>query len=776
MLSGSSDDQAKSTRVDGNGSTEQPSNFSDVDPAIAWGMVEASPDALVVTNAHGVIELVNSQAEKLFGYDRHEMLTMPVEMLLPESTARVHTAHRIRYRSAPDVRSMGSGLDLRARRGDGTEIPVEVSLSPLERDGDLHIIAAVRDISDRVAREAERRLIQQTIDAVHDGVFMFTADDSMHFTYVNRGAVEQVGYSHDELLTMSPLHITPEYTSTQFRELLAPLLDGTVPRVVVRTTHLRKDGHEVPVEVALDYPEASESSARRYVVALVRDITSSVKAAEQIERSDARFRAAFDDGPIPMTLTEVSPTADRVIVQANQAMADLLGYSVDELLGRQITDFGHPDDREADDSATNAQAEGAEDSFHARKRYLHKDGRVIWVQLHVQTLTREDDTITTIGMSVDITAEVERDRLRSQNRAALDALSEMRSSLLGEAPITGVLEQLCDRTRELLDAELVVLAQPDSNRALLNIVAHSGGRSTHPPQSFDLDATFRSVLDGDTWVSNAETSLGSILGPDVVSAMAIPVPSAGGGLLLCGRSAQQGPFDTHSVTLMTQFAATASASLEIDEVRRAKQRTELLEDRERIGRDMHDKVIGRLFASGMALQSAVGLVVDQNARNRLLDAIDEIDDSIKEIRNAIYGLQARVDWGKGARGDVLALAVEQAAQLGFEPSVALSGSMDDLPDSVLDNLLAATREALVNAAKYANATRVSIEVTSEPDQVQLKVQDNGVGFVAQAGPREDKTGNGLGNIVSRAQKLGGRASITSAPGEGTTLDWVVPLP
>ena len=110
--------------------------LSDVDASdamLAWAMVEASPDALVMVDEQGVIELVNRQTEVLFGCDRGDLLGHPVETLLPGRFAQIHAAHRTRYRVAPEVRSMGSDLDLLARRADGTEFPVEISLSPLRR-------------------------------------------------------------------------------------------------------------------------------------------------------------------------------------------------------------------------------------------------------------------------------------------------------------------------------------------------------------------------------------------------------------------------------------------------------------------------------------------------------------------------------------------------------------------------------------------------------------------------------------------------------------------
>jgi len=261
--------------------------------------------------------------------------------------------------------------------------------------------------------------------------------------------------------------------------------------------------------------------------------------------------------------------------------------------------------------------------------------------------------------------------------------------------------------------------------------------------------------------------------------MLIPVgaPGFSDGILMLGRDAGSDPFDSEAVELISTFAASASAAVRLDDARRASRKAELLEDRDRIGRDMHDKVIGRLFATGMSLQSMLGRISDSDAHTRLSAAVDEIDDSIKEIRDTIYGLRSRVEWGKGARGEILSIAAEQKAGLGFEPRVSLHGSIDDLDPALVEGLLATLRESLTNAAKYANATRVTVDVNVEMGTLRLTVVDNGDGFDPDENstPSGDLTGNGLTNIATRAERLNGHAIVTSTPGVGTNLELAVPL-
>ena len=143
--------------------------------------------------------------------------------------------------------STGAGFELRTRRSDWTEFPVEISLSPLRLGDEVFAVAAVRDITERVEAEEQLRRVLRTLDATDDGVFIFDAE-TLRYSFVNEGAVRLIGYDRDELMTMTPLHLNPYASEVEYRRLVDSLVADDTSAAVRQTTMLRKDGEEIRVE------------------------------------------------------------------------------------------------------------------------------------------------------------------------------------------------------------------------------------------------------------------------------------------------------------------------------------------------------------------------------------------------------------------------------------------------------------------------------------------------------------------------------------------------
>jgi signal transduction histidine kinase len=231
-------------------------------------------------------------------------------------------------------------------------------------------------------------------------------------------------------------------------------------------------------------------------------------------------------------------------------------------------------------------------------------------------------------------------------------------------------------------------------------------------------------------------------------------------------------FSDEDEALAEALALAAGIAIENTRLHERVRMLSVLDDRERIGRDLHDRVVQRLFALGMGLQATKRLPELDLVRERVNRAIDDVDATINEIRTTIFEL-GDSSIGGGLRQGVLALASELAPSLGARPEVSFVGAVDNaVTQQVADHLLAVVRESLTNAAKHAQATRFIVTL-SVADDLVLEVTDDGVGI--DLAVTEGSQGLGLVNLRNRAEKLRGTLEIQAADGGGTKVTWRVPL-
>lgn len=221
--------------------------------------------------------------------------------------------------------------------------------------------------------------------------------------------------------------------------------------------------------------------------------------------------------------------------------------------------------------------------------------------------------------------------------------------------------------------------------------------------------------------------------------------------------------------LVVALAAAAGVAIENARLHDRVREMALVEDRERIARDLHDTVIQRLFATGLRLQGAARLTARPEVAERIAQAVDDLDLTVKQIRTAIFGLDISRRSAGGLRERVLTLTAEAAGPLGFEPHVLFDGLIDEVHEHIATELLAVLLEALTNAARHAQASRVDLEVTAN-DLVVLRVVDDGRGL-----PEKRRSeGLGISNMEARAVRLGGSMLATAGTESGTVIEWQVP--
>ena len=213
---------------------------------------------------------------------------------------------------------------------------------------------------------------------------------------------------------------------------------------------------------------------------------------------------------------------------------------------------------------------------------------------------------------------------------------------------------------------------------------------------------------------------------------------------------------------------TIATIRDVSERQESASRMAMLQDRERIARDLHDMVIQRLFAAGMSLQAVQGAARPPMVADRISTTINELDDTIRELRSAIFRLGQHGEH-RTLSAQITELVHERSRHLGFEPVLRLVGDLDSLPDFIADQLVATVTEGLSNVVRHADATSADVLVERVADGLSLRISDNGVGI-----PDEPKRSGGLSNMMWRAAELGGSCTVSPNDPAGTQLLWLVP--
>jgi signal transduction histidine kinase len=388
----------------------------------------------------------------------------------------------------------------------------------------------------------------------------------------------------------------------------------------------------------------------------------------------------------------------------------------------------------------------------------------------------EDDEEIVVALAAAAGVAIDNARLYALARRRerwLAAAAEITGVLLGTVRRTEALRLIARRAREVAGAELVMVLLYDRDNARYTIEVADGadpacgtlvGRLIPAGDTAELeDTTYRIVPDLRAFTAWP--------GP-VPDGPALAAPLAAGetrqGVLIVTQPPGRA-HDDEDAALLSSFAGQAALALERARAQEERQQLAVLEDRERIARDLHDVVIQRLFATGMQLQGAVHHAARPEAIKRINAAVDDLDATIRDIRRSIFELRAPV--GPSLRHE-LRQAVDAAAEsLGFRPVLDTAGPVDSaIPDDLVPELLAVLREALSNVARHARAGSARVTVRVGDGEVLLSVEDDGVG----TDPAMAR--GGVVNMGERAHDLGGTFELSPAGGgTGTLITWRAPL-
>lgn len=381
--------------------------------------------------------------------------------------------------------------------------------------------------------------------------------------------------------------------------------------------------------------------------------------------------------------------------------------------------------------------------------------------------TAEDEQlVTALAATAGIAIENARLYSETQRREAWSAASAEISGALLADDDGQTLAILCTRVLDLASADAVYVLVPTDEPGMMRIAFARGideegmTGSAYPIAGTAAEAAL---------LANGPRQLDERVESRPASTLAVPFSTTETELavLVAVRLGLDERFARGDLDFAADLARQASVAMELAAARSDRQRVELIEDRGRIARDLHDHVIQQLFGTGLELQAIASRGV---ATDQIMHAVASIDESISHIRTIIFALSSPSAAGKaGIREAIFALVEDASAKLPHTPTVHFSGPVDlVLTDALADDVVAVTREALMNIVKHADAQNTTVSLSLDGADVELRITDDGHG--APTGVHR----SGIANLESRAFLRGGRFEFDSDQ-TGTRLLWSVPV-
>ncbi len=632
---------------------------------------------------------------------------------------------------------------------------------------------------DDAAGPGSAALIDAVLRLVPDAAIV--SDPAGKIVAANAAAASMFGYRPGALVGVDVDVLVPDRFRADHAGRRATYAAHPTPRAMGQGLELwatRLDRTEFPADISL---APLGVPGRPLTLALVRDLTGR-RAEWEAAAWLAAIVSSSEDAIVSMdlggSLTTWNPGAER-----------LLGYSAEEICGKPFSRLV-PDGLLVDVDEQMAMVGGG---VHVPTRDTvrrHKDGHEVEVSEGL-SLIREPTGAST-GFSAVLRDITDRKRAERELRRLLvdgqrrerwlGSISEVRLSMLAGGGLEQWLALIAKRASELSDADgITVSVLVEEGSESLKVIATHGApvlplRGRLVP--IEGSATGRVFTTGRSTVT---TDPSGLLGPDQVDAvpaelgplLLVPITTSHGndGVLGVGRLVGRAGFSPEEIRVVESFGQQAGLAIELDRAQTDREQLAVLGDRERIARDLHDHVVQRLFAVGMALQAASRSIEDPAASDRIAESIEELDATIRDVRSTIFSLALRTNdrGGTSARARLLDVTSMAAQSLGFQPRLHFDGPVDTkLPEELVPDALAVVREGLSNAARHAHASGVVVRVDVH-DALTITVTDNGVGM------RDTTRSSGLANLRARAEARGG--SMTVGPGEkrGTRLRWSVPL-
>jgi signal transduction histidine kinase len=393
----------------------------------------------------------------------------------------------------------------------------------------------------------------------------------------------------------------------------------------------------------------------------------------------------------------------------------------------------------------------------------------------------DDDEVVVLALAAAAGIAVENARLYEESRLRQrwqEATSEIRAELLGAADAIDVLHLIANRALALTGADYTFLAQPDdpelpaADVTSLVITVCAGldvddltGRAI-PVEGSSCGAVFRDAYPRHVSSLNYDLSA-ELFGPALVLPLRVSADTVSG-VLVALRAVGKDFFEASQLPLVAAFAEEAALALQLADDKQQLNEMRVLGDRDRIARDLHDHVIQRLFAHGLALQSTHQRTRSPEIQMRLADMVEDVQSIVVEIRTAIFDLHGGLQGSSQLRKGMQDIIAELTGETSLRTTIRMSGPIGVVSPGLGEHAEAVLREALSNAIRHAHAATVAISI-SVGDDLTIEVIDDGVGIP------DTIARSGLHNLRGRAEEVGGMFSVAQADGGGTRLFWSAPV-
>lgn len=397
----------------------------------------------------------------------------------------------------------------------------------------------------------------------------------------------------------------------------------------------------------------------------------------------------------------------------------------------------------------------------------------------------DDDEVIVQALAAAAGIAIENAHLYEQTRLRqrwLGATSEVTTELLGGTDPVDALELIAGRALELTASDVTMLALPGTGRLDVDEDGDSApGELTVTVCAGDevgdlvgLRVPVDGTVPGAVFRDRTPRRVAQLELPeerDRGPALVVPLRAGDrtSGVLIAVRDPGSASFETAQLPVLASFADQAALALQLAAQQRAARERDVLSDRDRIARDLHDHVIQRLFAVGLAMQSTQRRTKAPELQQRLQDSIDQMHEIVREIRTAIFDLHGGAAGEVRLRNRLHDAIADLTDNAPLHPAVSMAGPLDAVPAQLAEHVEAVVREAVSNAVRHAGASALSVSVAVRDDLVRVTVADDGSGLPDDVSP------SGLGNLRERAESAGGEFRLESHPGGGVRLDWSVPL-